>query len=46
MTTALEAAGTKWPEALKWLQLPTTTGFYRVPEDERRRAYLHFTGKK
>jgi len=46
MATALEAAGTKWPEALKWLQLPTTTGFYRVPEDERRRAYLHFTGKK
>ena len=43
---ALKAAGVNWLEAMKWLQAPTTFGFYQVPEDQRRRAYLHFTRKK
>ena len=43
MDTAMKAAGVKWAEVLKWLELPTTTVFFQVPEDQRRRAYMHFT---
>ena len=45
MDTAMKAAGVKWAEVLKWLELPTSTLFLKVPEDERRRAYLHFTSR-
>ena len=45
MHSALKAAGKTWADALEWLKLLKGTVFFQVPEDQRRRAYLHFTGR-
>jgi hypothetical protein len=39
----MHSRGWTWPDVLRWLSLPPTTGFFEVPPDHRRRAAEYLT---